>query len=124
MRIFKTKWFTRFARREQLGDEALLEAIERAESGLVDADLGGHLIKQRVARPGGGRSGGYRTIIVYRSGQRAIFVYGFAKNDRNNLLPDEEVGFKKSATDYLALTDDQLDSMAATGTLMEIDHHE
>jgi hypothetical protein len=65
----------RFARREQLGNDALLEAIERAERGLIDADLGGGLIKQRVAREGQGRSGGFRTIIGYRQGSRAVFLY-------------------------------------------------
>jgi hypothetical protein len=65
MRIFKTKEFTRFARRERIADEALCDAIERAESGLIDADLGGNLIKQRVARPGQGRSGGHRLSATY-----------------------------------------------------------
>ena len=124
MRIFKTKWFTRFARRERLSDEALVEAIARADGGLVDAELGGHLIKQRIARSGQGRSGGYRSIIVYRRRQRAIFVFGFAKNDMDNLSPDEEAGFKKSATEYLSLSEHQLDGLAATGTLTEIDQHE
>ncbi|MFP5235931.1 MAG: type II toxin-antitoxin system RelE/ParE family toxin [Acidobacteriota bacterium] len=77
----------RFARREGLAPATLRDAIERAEKGLVDADLGGGLIKQRVARAGKGRSGGYRTIIAYRRKDRAIFVFGFAKSDRENLEP-------------------------------------
>ena len=64
--IFKTKWFTRFARKERLKDRSLAEAIERAERGIIDADLGGGLIKQRVAREGQGRSGGYRMLVAYR----------------------------------------------------------
>jgi len=85
VRTFKTKWLARFARRERIADKSLREAIERAERGLIDADLGGGLIKQRVARQGQGRSGGYRTIIAYRAKERAVFFYGFAKNDRENI---------------------------------------
>lgn len=79
----------RFARRERITDESLREAIERAERGLVDADLGGGVIKQRVARSGQGRSGGYRMIVAYRTGSRAIFLYGFAKHERDNIGNDE-----------------------------------
>jgi hypothetical protein len=65
-RVFKTKWFQRFARKEKLADAALLEAADRAEKGQIDADLGGGVIKQRIARTGKGKSGGYRTIILLR----------------------------------------------------------
>jgi len=74
VRIFKTKWFVRYARQERIGDYALREAIERAERGIVDADLGGGIIKQRVARTGQGRSVGYRVLIAYRYGDRAVFL--------------------------------------------------
>jgi hypothetical protein len=89
VRIFKTKWFARYARRERIGDESLHEAIERAERGLVDAELGGNVIKQRVARRGQGRSGGYRMLIAYRRGDRAMFLYSFAKSERENIDRDE-----------------------------------
>jgi hypothetical protein len=72
VRVFATKVFVRFTRSERLDDKRLCEAIARAESGLIDAELGGGLIKQRVARQGGGRSGGYRTVIAYRSEQRSV----------------------------------------------------
>lgn len=75
MQAFKTRWFARFARRERIDDRSLIEAVERAERGLIDADLGGGLIKQRVARPGKGRSGGYRVIVAYRIRSRAVFLY-------------------------------------------------
>jgi hypothetical protein len=88
VRIFLTKWMSRFARRENLAYKSLQEAIARAERGLIDADLGGGLIKQRVARAGKGRSGGYRTIIAYRRGSRAVFLYGFAKSERDNIGSD------------------------------------
>ncbi len=97
MRVFKNKWFSRFARKENVGDDELRHAVARAESGLIDADLGGGLIKQRIARTGQGRSSGYRSVIVFRSGQRAFFVYGFAKSKRDDLVPDEEKTFRKLA---------------------------
>src|SRR5580658_5139225 len=81
-RVFKTRWFQRFARKERIRDAVLLDAVARAEKGQLDADLGGGVIKQRIARPGQGKSGGYCTIIVFKQGQRAVFVYGFAKSER------------------------------------------
>jgi len=89
LRVLKTKWFARFSRRVRIGDQALCEAIQRAESGLIDADLGGNVIKQRVARPGQGRSGGHRVLIAYRRGYRSIFIYGFAKNELDNIGDDQ-----------------------------------
>ena len=89
MRVFKTKWFGRFARKERLSDQKLAEAVREVERGLHDGDLGGGLIKKRIARAGEGKRGGYRTIIVYRRGKRAVFVYGFAKSDKADLSPVE-----------------------------------
>jgi hypothetical protein len=85
LRVFATKSFRRFQRRERIEERALREAIDRAEGGTVDANLGAGLIKQRVARKGAGRSGGYRTIIAYRAERRAVFRYGFAKGGRANI---------------------------------------
>ena len=101
MRIFRTKWFDRFARRERIEDDALREAVSRAEKGLIDADLGGGVIKQRVARPGQGRSSGYRTIVLLQTGSRAVFAYGFAKNDRDNIRPDELAALRALAEELL-----------------------
>jgi hypothetical protein len=82
MRVFKTKGLARFARREGLSDLALRDAILRAARGLVDAELGDGLIKQRVARAGQGRSGGYQMMIAYRQANRAVQLFGFAKSDQ------------------------------------------
>ena len=87
MRVFLTKWMMRYVRRERIDPASLLEAIRRAERGLIDADLGGGLIKQPVARAGKGRSGGYRTLIAYRRGDRAFFLIGFAKSKREMSSP-------------------------------------
>jgi hypothetical protein len=75
MRIFKNAWFERFARKQNISDKAIAQAIERAEQGLIDADLGGGVIKQRVARPGQGKSGGFRTVILYRATERAFCLW-------------------------------------------------
>ena len=122
MRAFKTKWLSRYDRREGIADSSLLEAIERAERGLIDADLGGGLIKQRVARAGQGRSGGYRTIVAYRVKQRAVFLYGFAKNERDNIGPDELLTFRSIAADLLAADSARIAEAIENGVLQEIDH--
>ncbi|PYE88478.1 type II toxin-antitoxin system RelE/ParE family toxin [Phyllobacterium leguminum] len=120
MRIFKNTWFQKFARKEQISDAALCEAVARVEKGLIDADLGGGVLKQRVARPGQGKSGGYRTIILYRQEQRAFFVFGFAKNERENIDREEETHFKKMAKDVLALSDTQIAEMVTRGYFSEV----
>jgi hypothetical protein len=118
--IFKTKWFQRFVRKEFLSDAGLLDAVARAARGQIDADLGGGVIKQRIARPGEGRSGGYRTIIVFRRGDRAVFMYGFAKSKRANINADEEAGFKKAAKYVLGLTEEQLAALVSCGDFVEV----
>ena len=110
----------RFARRERITDASLLEVIERAERGIIDADLGGGLIKQRVARPGQGRSGGYRMIVVYRTKDRAVFLYGFAKNDRENIEAAELEDLRLIAADFLAANDEGFERIIAQEDLQEI----
>jgi hypothetical protein len=120
MRTFKTRWFARFARREDLSDEALREAIERAERGLIDADLGGGIIKLRVARPGKGKSGGYRMIVAYRMRDRAIFLFGFAKSQQENLDPEQLRTARTIASYLLAADQDQLKTAIVEGEIQEI----
>jgi hypothetical protein len=121
VRIFKTKGFARIARRARIMDRSLREAIERAEKGLIDADLGGNVIKQRVARPGEGRSGGYRTLIAYRAGDLAVFLYGFAKNDLDNIGDDDLEDFQTLGRQWL---DDarKIAKDLAAGILIEVNH--
>ena len=107
-RIFKTKWFARFARGEGIRDAALCAAIEEAARGLVDADLGGGVIKQRIARPGAGKSGGFRTIVLFRVGANAFFVYGFAKSQRDNISAAELADFRDLARLFESYSSDQL----------------
>ena len=120
MRILMTRWFRRFARKEHLADEMLLDAVRRAERGQIDADLGGGVIKQRVARRGQGRSGGYRTILLYRSRSRAIFAFGFAKNRKADLEPDELEAYRELAKVYLAQAERAIDKYVADGILTEL----
>lgn len=120
MRIFKTKPFARFADHEGIEDAALCDAVRRAEQGLVDADLGGGVIKQRIARPGQGKSGGFRSILLFRHGERAFFAYGFAKNDRANIARDELKAFRKLAGEMLGLEDEGLQAVMTNGTIMEV----
>ncbi len=120
MRTFKTKVFARFARREGIGDRALCEAVERIAKGSIDADLGGGVFKQRVARPGQGRSGGVRAILVLRRGERAFFLHGFAKSDRENLRRTELRAVRELADEMLRLGDADLNAMLANGTIREV----
>lgn len=120
MRAFKTKAFTRFSRKSQITDDTLLDAIDRAERGLIDADLGSGVIKQRVARAGEGKSGGFRVIVFLRHGERAFFVHGFAKNEKDNIHQDELAVLKRLAMAMLAYDDAALELAMANGTLMEV----
>jgi hypothetical protein len=120
VRVFKTKWFRRFARREGISDAMLCEAVLRAVRGQIDADLGGGIIKQRVARRGQGRSGGYRSLIVYRVHDRAVFVFGFAKSERENVETDELEDLRTTARLLLGYTMRQLDEAVANDELWEL----
>jgi hypothetical protein len=120
LRVFTTKVFARFARKERLDDRRLCEAIARAGRGLIDADLGGNLVKQRIARQGGGRSGGYRTVIAYRAAQRGAFLYGFGKNERDNIGQGELDDLKNLAKHYLGYSDTQIAVALAQSELTEV----
>ena len=120
MRVFKTRDFARFARREKIADADLCGAVARAERGIVDANLGGGLIKQRIARRGQGRSGGYRTIIAYKRGDRCFFIYGFAKNERDNIENADLVRVNVTAASLMTLTDRQCDDAIEAQELQEV----
>ena len=120
MRVFVTRVFARFARKERLDDGRLREAITRAEQGVVDADLGSGLIKQRVARAGQGKRGGYRTVIAYRAARRSVFLYGFAKSERENIAERELDDLKKLATHFLSYNDEQIAKALSETELREV----
>lgn len=120
MRVFKTKWFARYMRHERIEDQSLCDAVARAERGLVDADLGGGIMKQRVAREGQGRSGGYRLLMVFRSGDLAVFLYGFAKSEKDNIGPDDLETLREIGTAWLEAKDETLEYAVEKGVLREV----
>ena len=122
VRIYKIKGFARFQRRERIAEEALADAVRSAERGLVDADLGGGLIKQRVARAGQGKRGGYRTVIAYRRGDRAVFLLGFAKNEQDNVDDDELDQLKQRGRAFLGLSRDQIAALVEDDDLIEVNY--
>jgi hypothetical protein len=116
------KSFARFSHRERISDGSLCEAISRAQRGLVDADLGGGVIKQRIARAGQGRSGGYRVLIAYRRSARAVFLYGFAKSERESVDDDELETARDIARGWLEASASQVARALADGLIQEVDH--
>ena len=120
--MFKTKAFVRFARRMRIADASLREAVRRAEQGLIDADLGGGVIKQRVARPGQGRSGGFRVLIAYRAKARSVFLFGFAKSERENIEADELATLREIASAWFEADGKTIARAISGGLLQEVDY--
>ena len=124
MRIFRNKSFTRFAKKADLDDATLCKVVDDTERGLIDVNLGRGIIKQRVARPGKGKSGGFRTIILYRAHALAFFVHGFAKKDQDNIEDDELAALKLLASQMLSYDDQAIAKAVESGTLIEVTRHE
>ena len=121
MRIFKTKTLAKFARQNGIGDASLVAAVDRAMRGLIDADLGGHIIKQRVARSGQGRRGGFRLLIGFGS-HRSVFLFGFAKNERENIEDAELKTLREITATFLEADDEKISLALKDGTLIEVHH--
>lgn len=115
-----TKGMTRYCRREKIADADLMDAIDRAKRSLIDADLGGGLIKQRIARKGQGKSGGYRVIVAYRAQSRAVLLYGFAKSDLDNIGPNQLQALRTIGANWLAADTRTIQRAIAEGELQEI----
>jgi hypothetical protein len=120
MRTFKTKPFARFTDKAGIPDLVLCQAVRDAERGLNRVDLGGGVIKQRIARPGQGKSGGYRMLTVFLAGTRAVFVHGFAKNEKENIEKGDLAALKRLALELLTYDDKALARALATGALVEV----
>ncbi len=121
-RVFKTRDFARWMRKTELTDRALCAAIIEMEQGLIDADIGGGVVKKRVALPGRGKSGGARTLVATNKGSRWFFLFGFEKNERANITNKELRALQAIADDLLALASKDLDALAACNELEEICH--
>lgn len=119
MRVFKTKTLARFTRQNRIPDASLMAAVERATRGLIDADLGGRIIKQRVARPGEGKRGGFRLLIGFGS-ERSVFLFGFAKNERENIDDTELTTLREIAASFLTAGDAKIEQALKDGTLIEV----
>jgi hypothetical protein len=120
MRVLKTRWFARWARMEGLTDVALRSAVDEMRRGLVDAVLGGGLIKKRIARPGGGKSGGYRTLLAADFRDRWVFLYGFAKSERENIGDGDLRELRRLAQEYLSMGEAATRRLIGMGVLMEV----
>ena len=122
MSVYVTKEFARFARKVGLADAKLLQAAQDVAAGHYDADLGGGVFKQRVARQGGGKSGGLRTIILFRVGSHSFFAHGFAKSDKANVSAKELKALKRLADVLLGFSEEQLEAAQTAGELNEVEN--
>lgn len=120
LRVFKTRNFAKWARKEKISDYSVLTAVTEMQRGLVDADLGGGLIKKRIARLGFGKRRSYRSLIAFRTDKRVVFLFGFAKKDRENLDEAEKVIYKKLADHYLKLSDEEIEILLTAKELLEV----
>ncbi len=121
MRKLCTKWFMKWARKANLSERNLLESIGDLEKGLSVADLGANLFKVRVKRAGKGKSSGFRTIVVYKKEKKAIFLYGFGKNEKSNIDKTELQYFKKLGSDLLALDSKQITDSTKKEILFDLE---
>lgn len=120
MKALKNRPFARWAKGERLSDQALCAAIREIERGLVDAKLGGFLLKKRISKGHKGKSGGLRTIIAYRQEHRLVFLFGFAKRDRDNIGQTEKQALLDLGNVYMAMSEKDLSESIRTGTLIEV----
>lgn len=120
MRIFKTRTFSRWARKEKVWDSLLCTAVNEMETGLIDANLGGGVYKKRVALGSRGKSGGARTVLAYQSGANAYFVFGFAKSERANIGTEEVLTLKRLAKKLLNYNAATITHALKVGELEEI----
>lgn len=122
MRAFKTRSFLKWAKSEGLRDNSLAEAAKEMESGLVDAYLGAGIVKKRIKRNGQGKRAGFRTIVAFQKGHRIIFIYGYPKNQRDNINDREEKALKKLAQKLLEAPEEKLNDMIVKSELFEVSH--
>jgi hypothetical protein len=120
MAVYETRWFHRWVRKQKLDPEALCDAVREMTQGLFEADLGGQVFKKRIARAGQGKSGGFRTLVATNQGDRWVFMFGFAKNERSNVDKDELEALKKLAEQLLGLAPKALQTALQAGELHEV----
>lgn len=121
---FKTKLFARWSKKEGITDQALSDAVSEIEKGIVDADLGSQLFKKRIARPGQGKSGGFRTLVALRKKDKAFFLYGFDKGERSNITQKEKEALKKLSQELMRYGEKELNKAVKQGVLILIEAEE
>lgn len=119
-RVFRTRTFSRWMQKAGLSDDALCRAVSEMAQGLIEADLGGNVVKKRIALPGRGKRGGARTIVATNLGNRWFFLYGFSKNERANIDKDELKVFQEVAKDLLGFDDRQIANALSAGEIVEV----
>ena len=117
MNAFETRWFRKWSEKKGLKDDDLRDALERTIKGSGVVDLGGNVYKIRIAKNGQGRSGGFRTILIYKKGKRSLFIYGFEKNDQDNIDKGTLADYKKYATTFLDYTETDINRLVDNGTI-------
>lgn len=122
MRIFKTRLFAKWARKEKLSDSLLRQAVREMKLGLIDGDLGGHVYKKRIALKGHGKRGGMRSIIAYRTSDKAFFIFGYAKNEKEDMTTEEKKIAKAFASELLAYSTEQLNKLVKGSKLIEVNY--
>lgn len=123
-RVFKIRTFGRWSRKARIRDDALSKAVDEMARGLIDADQGGHVFKKRVPVPGRGKRGGARTIVGSNLGDRWFFLYGFEKNERDDIDDRDLDGFREIARALLSMDSKLLEKALREGEIEEIRHEE
>ena len=124
LHVLATKSFARWMRRNKVTDDDLIAATEEMADGLIDADLGGHVVKKRVALQGRGKSSGARTIVATKFGRRWIYLFGFEKNERSNIDSSELKALQELAKSYLEMNVAETKSAIDEGKLIELNGDE
>ncbi|MGE4752815.1 type II toxin-antitoxin system RelE/ParE family toxin [Yersinia enterocolitica] len=118
--IFLSQGFTSFTRKERINDQDIKDAVSEMDKGLIDVTLGNGLYKKRIARKGQGKRGSYRVIIAFRSGKNVFLLYGFTKNERNNINIKELLAFRALAKVYFNFTESDLQKLVASNKLRKV----
>ncbi len=121
MRKLSTKWFFKWAKKANLNNQHLLEAVKNIEKGLSVSELGTNLFKVRIKRQGKGKSSGFRTLVVFQKTERVIFVYGFSKNEKSNITKTELQYFKKLSHDLLKIGNEEINKLINKKILFDIE---
>jgi hypothetical protein len=117
MNAFESRWFKKWSKKNGLKKVDLLDALKRTINGSGVVNLGGYIYKIRIAKNGQGRSGGFRTILIFKKGKRSLFIYGFEKNDQDNIDKGTLADYKKFAVTFLNYTDDDINRLVNNGTI-------